>query len=87
MKMTTEEFYNLAVLAAKERGYENPKITVHTMCDSVGINHICKLWDLVKRKHISSDLQKNPVSAIQNFKDAIDFENKTYSKMEEGLDI
>lgn len=87
LKMTTQDFYNLAVLAAKDRGYENPSITTHTLCDSKGIKHICKLWDAGKRKHISCDLQNNPVSAIQAFKDAIDFENKTYSKMEEGLDI
>lgn len=85
--MTTAEFYNLAVLAAKERGYENPNITVHSLCDANGIKHICKLWDSSKKKHIDSTLQNNPVSAIQAFKDAIDFENKTYSKMSEDVEL
>ena len=83
--MSTEEFYNFAVLAAKDRGYDNPRITVHTICDSRGINHICKLWDSGKNKHIDSTLQSNPVSAIQAFKDAIEYENKTYSQISEGV--
>jgi len=66
--MKTIDFYNFAVMAAKERGYSNPNITVHTLCDSNGIKHICKLWDNDKKKHISSTLQNNPVSAIQAFK-------------------
>jgi hypothetical protein len=85
--MKTIDFYNFAVMAAKERGYSNPNITVHTLCDSNGIKHICKLWDNDKKKHISSTLQNNPVSAIQAFKDAIDFENKTYSKMSEDVEL
>lgn len=47
--MTTIDFYNFAVMAAKKRGYSNPYITVHTICDSNGINHICKLWDNDKK--------------------------------------
>lgn len=82
--MTTQEFYNLAVMAAKEKGYENPIVTVHTLCDKSGINHICKLWD--GNKYIDSKLQKNPVSAIMAFKDAIDFHLKTYSNLEEGVE-
>lgn len=78
--MTTTEFYNFAVIAAKKRGYKNPNITVHTICTSNGIKHICKLWDNVKRKHIDSALQNNPVSALQAFKDAMDSENKTYDQ-------
>lgn len=78
--MKTTEFYNFAVIAAKKRGYENPNVTVHTICTSNGISHICKLWDNSKKKHISSNLQNNPIAALQAFKDAIDFENKTYDQ-------
>jgi hypothetical protein len=85
--MTTQEFYKFAVLVAKERGYENPDVFVHTLCSSSGIKHVCKLWDSNKKKHIQSELQNNPVSALQSFKDAIDFENKTYSQMSEGIEL
>ena len=85
--MTTTEFYNFAILAAKERGYTNPDITVHTICTSSGIANICKLWDHEKKKHISSAIQSNPVSAIQAFKDAIEFENKRYSEIQEDVEL
>lgn len=85
--MTTKEFYNLAILAAEERGYADTNITVHTICTSSGIANICKLWDYEKKKHISSAIQSNPVSAIQAFKDAIDFENKRYSEIQEGVEL
>lgn len=85
--MTTQDFYNFAILAAKERGYETPNVIVHTLCSSNGINHICRLWDNNKKKHIESKLQNNPVSAIQSFKDALDFENKKYSQIEESIEL
>ncbi len=85
--MTTQNFYKFAVLAAQNRGYQNCDIIVHTICDKNGTKHIIKLWHNDKKKYIESTLQTNPVSAIQAFKDALDFENKTYSKISEGVEI
>ena len=85
--MTTQDFYNFAILAAKERGYETPNVIVHTLCSSNGIKHICSLWDCNKKRHIESGLQNNPVSAIQAFKDALDFQNKKYSQTSEDIEL
>ncbi len=85
--MNTTDFYNLAIIAAKERGYEKPNVTTISGNYNGKINHICKLWDGIKRKHIDSGLHDNPVAAIIAFKDAIDFENKTYSKIVEDVDL
>jgi len=85
--MTTIEFYNFAVIAAKNKGYENPDISVITICNKSGVQHVCKLWDNEKKKHIESKLHKNPVASLQAFKDAIEFENKTYSELSEGLEL
>lgn len=85
--MNTTDFYNFAVLAAKERGYEKPNIVTLSGNYQGNIKHSCQLWIYEKRKHIDSGLHENPVSAIQAFKDAIDFENKTYSKMSEDVEL
>lgn len=85
--MNTTDFYNFAVLAAKERGFENPNIVTMSGNYQGTIKHSCQLWINEKRKHINSGLHHNPVAAIRAFKDAIDFENKTYSKMSEDVEL
>ena len=85
--MTTTEFYDLAVLAAKERGFEKPSIVTMSGCYQGTLKHSCQLWIYEKRKHICSGLHENPVSAIRAFKDAIEFESKTYSKMSEDVEL
>lgn len=85
--MTLTDFYNYAVLAAQEYGYKKPDIKVIIIYDNLGINHICKLWDKDKKIHIASTIQNNPISAIKAFRDALDYENKTYSKLSEDVDI
>lgn len=85
--MTTTEFYNFAVLAAQERGFKEPNIVTMSGCYNGLIKHSCQLWLNDKRKHINSGLHYNPVAAIQAFKDAIDFENKTYSNVCEDVEL
>jgi hypothetical protein len=85
--MTTTDFYNFAVLAAKERGFEKPNITTISGCYCGTLKHSCQLWIYAKRKHIYSGLHENPVSAIQAFKNAIEFESKTYSNMSEDVEL
>jgi len=85
--MTTTEFYNLACQAAKERGFESPNITTQSGCYTGSIKHSCQLWIYNKRKFIYSGLHDNPVAAIMAFKDAIDFENKSYSNLIEDTEI
>lgn len=87
--MTANDFYNFAVIAAKQRGYENPSVTIVVICTSPqdGLNYVCKLWDRKKSKHIESKFHKNPLAALQSFKDAIDFENKTYSDISEDIEL
>lgn len=69
--MTTQEFYNFAVIAAKNIGYEEPKITTISGCFEGVIKHSCQLYIYKKRKFINSGLYPNPVSALQAFKDAL----------------
>jgi hypothetical protein len=85
--MTTTDFYNFAVLAAKERGFAKPSIVTMSGNFQGTIKHSCQLWIYEKRKHINSGLHDNPISAIQAFKDAIEFEGKTYSKMSEDVEL
>jgi hypothetical protein len=85
--MTITEFYNFAVLAAKERGYEKPNIATVSGCYQGILKHSCQLWIYEKLKHINSGLHENPISAIQAFKDAIEFESKTYSKISEDMEL
>ena len=85
--MTTTEFYNFAVIAAKKRGFEKPDIVTMSGCFQGTLKHSCQLWIYEKRKHINSGLHENPVSALQAFKDAIEFETKTYSKMSEDVEL
>ena len=85
--MTTTDFYNFAVLAAKERGFENPNVTTISGVYSGKILHSCQLWNTQKRKHISGGQHDNPVAAIQAFKDALDFDAKTYSKISEDVTL
>ena len=85
--MNTTEFYNFAVLAATERGYEKPSITTHAMCRDGNMYYICSLWLGIKHKHIESGQHNNPIAAIQAFKDAIDYEKLTYSKQQEDMDL
>lgn len=85
--MTTTEFYNFSILAAKERGFKTPNIVTISGNYQGNIKHSCQLWIYEKRKHINSGLHENPISAIQAFKDAMDFENKTYSKMSEDVEL
>ena len=85
--MTTTEFYNFALIAAKERGFEKPHIVTTSGCYHGTLKHSCQLWISEKRKHINSGLHENPVSALQAFKDAIEFETKTYSKMSEDVEL
>lgn len=85
--MTTQEFYNFALIAAKNRGYENPKIVTMSGCYEGNIKHSCQLFILEKRKFVNSGLHPNPVSALQAFKDALDFENLTYSKETENIEL
>lgn len=85
--MTTQEFYNLAVMAAKEKGIEKPNISTISGCYNGAIKHSCQVFIAAKRKHIYSGLHNNPVSAILAFKDAIEFEFKEYSTMQEDIEI
>jgi len=85
--MTTQEFYNFAVIAATNRGYANPRITTVSGCYDGQIKHSCQLWIYEKRKFVNSGLHSNPVSALQAFKDALDFENLTYSKETENIEL
>jgi hypothetical protein len=85
--MTTTDFYNFAVLAAKERGVEKPNIVTMSGCYQGTLKHSCQLWIYEKTKNVYSGLHENPVSAIQAFKDAIEFESKTYSKMSEDVEL
>ena len=85
--MSTQEFYNFAVLAAKERGFKKPNIVTISGCFQGILKHSCQLWIYDKRKHINSGLHGNPVSALQAFKDAIEYENKTYSTISEDVNI
>ena len=85
--MTTLEFYNFAVLAATERGFEKPSITTHAMCMQGNMHYSCSLWVSNKHKHIESKQHNNPIAAIQAFKDAIDFEKLTYSTTQEEITL
>lgn len=86
--MTTKEFYNLAVQAAKERGFENPKPVVITMMsESDRCCNFCKLWIPDKRKYIEGKIQNNPSAAIESFKDSLDYEMKVYETTSEGLSL
>lgn len=85
--MTTTQFYNFAIMAAKDRGFEKPSIVTISGCYQGTLKHCCQLWINEKLKHINSGLHANPASAIQAFKDALDFENKTYSKMSEDVEL
>lgn len=85
--MNTIEFYHFAVDAAKSRGYNQPHVTTLSGCYSGEVKHSCQLWDNDKLKHINSGLHNNPVAAIQAFKDAIDFHNKTYANYTQSSDL
>jgi hypothetical protein len=85
--MTTTDFYNFAVLAAQDRGFENPNITTMSSCFQGAVKHSCQIWLNDKRKHVNSGLRENPLSAIQAFKDALEFENNTYSKASEDIEL
>lgn len=85
--MTITDFYNLAVSAAKERGYENPDVTVHALYSKHGLYFTSKLWDKNNNRSIESNLQHNPEAALQALKDAIDFHNKYYDKNTGDLEL
>lgn len=83
--MDLQQFYNLAIEAAKERGYENPNVTTISGCFKGNISHSINIWDGVK--HIYSAHHKSPEAALQSFKDAIDFNNKQYPDNIESIEI
>ena len=85
--MTTQQFYDFAVEAAKNRGYKEPSVTTISGCYNGRIHHSVVMYDAVKRKNINSGLQANPVAAIQAFKDEIEFSQKTYSNEQESIEI
>lgn len=85
--MTTQEFYHFAVIAAKNRGYDKPRITTMSGCYEGNIKHSCQLYIYEKSKFVNSGLHSNPHSALQAFEDALDFENLTYSKETENIEL
>ena len=85
--MTTIEFYNFALIAAESKGYKNPNITTMSCCFQGEIRHTCQLWDNKKGKNIHSGQHMNPLSALEAFKDALEYEGKTYSTISAGVDL
>jgi len=85
--MNTIEFYHFAVDVAKNRGFETPSITTLSGCYNGEVKHSCQVWDNARLKHINSGLHNNPVAAIQAFKDAIEFHNKSYADYTQSTDI
>ena len=85
--MTTIEFYQHAVEAAKTFGYENPSIVTTSGCYEGIIHHTCQLWDSSKKEFISSGLHGNPVAVIQAFKDALEFNQKSYADYKQDIEI
>ena len=80
IKMTTTEFYRSAVQIAEEAGFEKPSVTTISGAYHGVIQHSCQLWINERFKRVTSGMQNNPNAALQAFKDAIEFENKEYSK-------
>ena len=84
--MNTIEFYELATEVAKNRGYLKPSISTSSTCYNGDIYHSCDLFDHKKDKLIRSGLHKNPIASIEAFKDAIDYNNKTYDDYIESIE-
>ena len=51
------------------------------------IKHSCQLYNYKKRKFINNGLHPNPVSALQAFKNALEFENLGYSTETENIEL
>lgn len=85
--MTAKEFYNAAVKIAEERGFTTPDIITGSSCMKGTLWHYCKLWISEKRKYVDGSHQNSPSEALKAFADAIDYENKTYDKTQEDIDI
>lgn len=85
--MNIQEFYDTAVLTAKELGIEKPNVTTISGCFDGTIRHSVQIWMSEKRKHLYSELHNNPNSAIQSFKDVLEFSLKEYSKKTELIEV
>lgn len=83
--MDLQQFYNLAIEAAKERGYENPIITTISGCYQGNISHSINLWD--GKKYIYGGQHKSPEASLQSFKDVVDFNNKQYADNIKSIQI
>lgn len=84
--MNTQEFYDMAVLAAKELGIEKPNVTTLSGCFDGKIKHSVQIFLPEKRKCLHSELHQNTSAAIQGFKDVLEFNLKEYSKETELID-
>lgn len=85
--MTLQDFYKYACLAAKHRGFDMPKrVNVSAMVHGGQIYYCADIW-MVNNKKVESKLQRNPVSAIRSFKNAINFYKHEYSQQIEDITL
>ena len=85
--MTLLDFYKYACLAAKHRGFDLPKkVNVSAMVHGGEIYYYVSIW-MEGNKKVECRLQRNPVSAIRAFKNAINFYKHEYSKQVEDITL
>jgi hypothetical protein len=82
--MTLTQFRDKAIDIAKKHGINEHSVTVlagsYGFHSSSSIYYSVKAWHKDSLTHITSALQPNPESALENFKQVIDSHFKVYSK-------
>jgi len=84
--MTLLDFYKIACLTAKHRGFDTPRL-INVYAFIYGGDLVYGITIYINGECIKGKQQKNPVSAIRAFKNALNFYKHKYSKQAEYIEL
>lgn len=89
--MTLAEFKESAEKIAAQYGLDKHAVTViagyYGHYASSNIYYTAQVWDREKSKHINSELQKNPDTALEAFKDNLEHYFKQYDQTVKDIQL
>lgn len=83
--MTLKMFHDFGILAAKERGYDTDNINAFAINLGGKQSYSLECW--TGKETIRGGNFNNPAAAVQAFKDALDYQSKTYSQITEDIEL
>jgi hypothetical protein len=84
--MNLLDFYKIACLTAKHRGFDIPaQINVYAFINGGDLYYEVNIY--INGERIKGKQQKNPVAAIRAFKNALNFHKHQYNKQYEYIEL